>query len=99
MKRVKSRAADGVRAEYDFRGAVRGKYFERFRRGSNLVLLEPDVFAAFPTSEAVNQALRSLVSAARKSSHVIRRAPSPRRRPSKRVGRTVPLKVKRRGAR
>ena len=82
MKKAKTQIAEEeMRREYDFSGAVRGKYFERFQRGSNLVLLEPDVSAAFPTSEAVNQALRSLV-AERRMSRVIRRTPSARRRTS-----------------
>jgi hypothetical protein len=54
---------DDLRPEYDsseLQGGVRGKYLERYRRGTNLALLAPDVRAAFPTDEAVNQALRSL---------------------------------------
>ena len=50
-----------MRAEYDFSGGVRGKYTERYRFGSNVVLLEPEVTAAFPNSKAVNDALRSLI--------------------------------------
>jgi hypothetical protein len=53
--------------EYDFSGAVRGKYYERYRQGSNVVLLDPDVSDAFPNATAVNQALRLLVSLARKN--------------------------------
>jgi hypothetical protein len=41
---------------------VRGKYFARFQAGTNLALLAPDVRIAFPTDEAVNNALRSLLS-------------------------------------
>lgn len=55
---------DDVRPEYDLsqlRGGVRGKYLQRYRAGTNLALLAPDVRAAFPTDEAVNQALRSLM--------------------------------------
>jgi hypothetical protein len=55
---------DDLRPEYDaqaLRGGVRGKYFELYRNGTNLALLAPDVRAAFPTDEAVNQALRSLM--------------------------------------
>jgi hypothetical protein len=40
---------------------VRGKYLERYRAGTNLALLTPDVRAAFPTDESVNQALKSLM--------------------------------------
>ena len=46
--------------EYDLTGGVRGKYMERYREGTNVVLLDPDVAAKFPTSESVNQALRQL---------------------------------------
>ncbi|MGO9601123.1 MAG: hypothetical protein ACLP7Q_24355 [Isosphaeraceae bacterium] len=55
---------DDPRPEYDpsvLKGGVRGKYLERYRAGTNLALLAPDVRAAFPTDEAVNQALRSLM--------------------------------------
>ena len=49
-----------MRDEYDFSAGVRGKYAKRFREGTNLVRLEPDVAKEFPTSEAVNKALRDL---------------------------------------
>lgn len=46
--------------EYDLTGGVRGKYVDRYRQGTNVVLLDPDVAAKFPTSESVNEALRRL---------------------------------------
>jgi hypothetical protein len=55
---------DDLRPEYDasvLKGGVRGKYLERYRAGTNLALLAPDVRAAFPTDESVNQALKSLM--------------------------------------
>ena len=55
---------DDLRPEYDLsqlKGPVRGKYLESYRRGTNLALLAPDVRAAFPTDEAVNRALRSVM--------------------------------------
>jgi hypothetical protein len=55
---------DDLRPEYDLselKGGVRGKHLERYRAGTNLALLARDVRAAFPTDEAVNQALRSLI--------------------------------------
>ncbi len=55
------REHDRMRAEYDFRGGVRGKYAARFRDGVNVVVLDPDVAAAFTSSEAVNRALRALL--------------------------------------
>ena len=45
--------------EYDFSGGIRGKYVDRFPKGSNVVVvLEPDVAQVFKDSESVNQALR-----------------------------------------
>jgi len=61
---------DELRPEYkreDLGPGVRGKYFEAFKKGTNLVLLSPDVAAAFPTDRAVNKALRSLIEVARRS--------------------------------
>ncbi|HBL30190.1 MAG TPA: hypothetical protein DD490_25435 [Acidobacteria bacterium] len=58
---MKAEEEDDIRPEYDFTNAVRGKYYERYKRGTNIVLLEPDVAEAFPTSDAVNDALRSLL--------------------------------------
>ena len=55
------RTSDGMRTHYDFSTGVRGKYAARFRTGTNLILLEPDVARAFPDSRAVNRALRSLL--------------------------------------
>ena len=55
---------DELRAEYhrdELRGGVRGKYLEQYRKGTNLALLAPDVRAAFPTDESVNEALRSMM--------------------------------------
>lgn len=50
-----------MREEYDFSKGVRGKYVERVGDLSKLVVLEPDVAREFPTAEAVNEALRSVV--------------------------------------
>jgi hypothetical protein len=54
-----------LRPEYDLsqllKGGVQGKYADRYREGTNLVLLEPDVAEAFPTEEAVNKALRLVI--------------------------------------
>jgi len=71
MKKDKETDKDELRPEYkraDFPGGlVRGKYFESYRKGTNLVLLSPDVAKVFRTEEAVNEALRSLISLAEKS--------------------------------
>ena len=55
---------DELRAEYDFsqlKGGIKGKYAERYRAGTNLVLLAPDVAKAFLDDESVNEALRLLM--------------------------------------
>lgn len=54
---------DAMRPEYDFSTAERGKHYRDFRRGTNLVFLEPDVAELFKDSKAVNDALRKLVKA------------------------------------
>jgi len=56
-----------MRPEYDIRGGVRGKYYERYRAGTNIVLLERDVAEVFRDSESVNRALRLLVNVAQAS--------------------------------
>ncbi|MGB2621110.1 MAG: hypothetical protein WA857_16075 [Candidatus Acidiferrum sp.] len=48
-------------------GGVRGKYVERYRAGTNLVPLSPDVAKHFPNEQSVNQALRGLIHAAKGS--------------------------------
>jgi hypothetical protein len=58
---------DELRPEYDLyqlRGGVRGKYYKRATAGTNLVLIEPDLAEAFPDTDSVNRALRTLVEAA-----------------------------------
>jgi len=57
------RTSDGMRTEYGFSGAVRGKYAARYRQGTNVVVLDPDVAKAFADSRAVNRALRALLDA------------------------------------
>jgi hypothetical protein len=58
----KTETADELRTEYDLKtllkSGTRGKYAERYRAGTNLVLLEPDVAKAFPNEKAVNDALK-----------------------------------------
>jgi hypothetical protein len=63
-KKAEPEDDDDLRPEYDFsqiKGGVRGKYVERYREGTNLVLLDPDIAAAFPDAKAVNDAPRSLL--------------------------------------
>jgi hypothetical protein len=71
MKKAERTPKDELRAEYkrsDFpKGLVRGKYAERLRESSNIVVLEPEVARAFPNQEAVNTALLSLIQIAEKT--------------------------------
>jgi hypothetical protein len=65
-KKQKIEMTDELRPEYDLRellkGGVRGKYVERYRAGTNLVLLDPDVAKAFANNtKAVNEALRLVI--------------------------------------
>ena len=64
-KKHSSELVDDLRPEYDLKellkGGVRGKYAKRYRAGTNLVLLEPDVAKAFPNDQAVNAALRLVI--------------------------------------
>jgi hypothetical protein len=67
-KRSSHRPVNDLRPEYDFatmKGGVRGKYVRRYRAGTNLVLLEPEVAEAFPSDRAVNEALRAVLRATR----------------------------------
>ena len=56
---------DELRPEYDLeellKGGVQGKYVEQYRAGVNIVRLAPDVARAFPSEEAVNEALRLVI--------------------------------------
>jgi hypothetical protein len=94
-KASKQNVDDDIRPEYDFStlsGAVRGKYYRRFRAGVNLRLLEPEVARAFPDDAAVNEALRT----------VLRTARPPKRGaklPNNRMQLTRSAKPKRRGPR
>jgi hypothetical protein len=68
-KKVDSEMEDELLPEYDFsqlEGGVRGKYVECYRKGTNLVLLDPDVAQAFPTEDDVNGALRLLMQVAQR---------------------------------
>ncbi len=70
MKKVKSEMTDELRPEYkrsDFGEIVRGKYANRIKAETNVVLLDPDIAEAFPNDEAVNKALRYLLEVAKKS--------------------------------
>ena len=65
----KDQLDDELRPEYDLsklKRRVRGKYVERYKQGTNVVLLEPDVAKVFPDSDSVNKALRMLIEVAHK---------------------------------
>ncbi len=75
-KKTTKRAEDELRPEYDLATlgeGVRGKYYERVMADSNIAVLDPDVAKAFPTSEAVNRALRLLVDVAAETARPARK--------------------------
>jgi hypothetical protein len=78
MKKDKMPEKDELRAEYkpsDFPGGlVRGKYAKRMKESSNIIVLRPEVAAAFPNEEAVNNALLSLIDIAHKATRPTRRS-------------------------
>jgi hypothetical protein len=65
MKKKSDEMNDELRPEYDMKSllknGVRGKFAEKYREGTNLVLLEPDVAKAFPNEKAVNEALSLVI--------------------------------------
>jgi len=72
MKTVKQ---EEMRKEYkraDLGKGIRGKYFNEYKKGTNLVLLSPDVAAAFPDDASVNEALRILMKIAKQSTGLTR---------------------------
>ncbi|HKV08223.1 MAG TPA: hypothetical protein VJ725_08805 [Thermoanaerobaculia bacterium] len=69
MKKNDSAFEDELLPEYDLstlKRGVQGKYAERYKQGTNLVLLEPDVAKAFPDDKSVNEALRLLMEIAQR---------------------------------
>lgn len=68
MKKARLERQEDMLPEYDFRKGVRGKYAKQYAQGSNVVVLSPDMAKVFPTSESVNEALRTLVRVGRKKS-------------------------------
>ena len=91
MKKKRDEDSDEMRPEYDLtklKFVGRGIYAERYRSGTNLVLLEPDVRRAFPDDESVNEALRVIAKAAKQQATRIRKAPVRTRGQSSRLRRT-----------
>ncbi|MBW4647507.1 MAG: hypothetical protein KME06_02225 [Kastovskya adunca ATA6-11-RM4] len=78
-KEVENEIEDELHPEYDFaqmQEGVRGKYVERYRAGTNLVLLDPDVAQSFPNDMAVNDALRMLIQIAQRQQPNITEQPT-----------------------
>jgi hypothetical protein len=78
MRKGKTVAADELRFEYkrsDFGVLVRGKYIERLRTSSNVVVIDPEVADLFPNAAAVNAALRSLAEIAKRARSGSRKSP------------------------
>lgn len=72
-----SKAKDEMRTEYrreDLGKGVRGKYFERVSKGTNLILLNDKVAKAFPTTEAVNEALLGLLALTEQTARITGRS-------------------------
>jgi hypothetical protein len=87
----KTDKADEMRPEYDLRELKfvgRGIYAERYRSGTNLVLLEPDVRAAFPDDKSVNEALRVIAKAAKQQASRTQKMPTRERRTTSRLSNT-----------
>ncbi|MGH7952496.1 MAG: hypothetical protein ACREFE_11340 [Limisphaerales bacterium] len=66
-------AGKDMQVEYDFSRGVRGKYFRRYHRGANVVVLEPDVAKVFSDAETVNDSLRALAGIIRRQKAVARK--------------------------
>jgi hypothetical protein len=74
---MKTNKKEEMRKEYkreDLGKGVRGKYYEEYKRGTNLVLLSPDVATAFPDDASVNDALRNLMKIARQTTGLTKRS-------------------------
>lgn len=87
MKKAKSELDDWLRPEYkrsDFGEMVRGKYEKRIRESTNVIVLDPEVAKVFPNDEAVNKALRGLISTSRSATR--QRLSAGRKRQPKRAG-------------
>lgn len=87
MKKASQPKTDELRREYkrsDFGEMVRGKYASRAAVATNVVVLDPQVAKAFPTEQAVNQALRSLIDIAKASTRPTRRSSGRAKNPARR---------------
>jgi len=89
---------EDMRPEYDFSHGIRGKHHKAYQAGTNVVLLEPDIAAAFPDSASVNQALRLLVRLSKTKAVSISR-PNQALQPSSRARKKAKSKSRSRAAR
>jgi hypothetical protein len=74
---MKTAKKEEMRREYrreDLGKGIRGKYYEEYKKGTNLVLLSPDVASAFPDDASVNEALRGLIKIAQQSAGLTKRS-------------------------
>lgn len=81
-----------MRAHYDFTGGIRGKYARRYAKGTNVVVLDPDVARLFPNREAVNETLRAVAQIVQIQERMrgrANKAVAPNPRPGVRVGKNV----------
>ena len=69
-RKANARPADDMRPEYDFSGGVRGKVYKEYMKGTNVVLLDPDVAEVFPDSQTVNEVLRVLAQLAKRQAKI-----------------------------
>ena len=77
MKKARTPAGDELRPEYkrsDFRVLTRGKYIERLKTNSNVVVVDPEIADLFPNAASVNAALRSLAEIAKRAGSRRRRS-------------------------
>ena len=75
MKKAKSKTVreadkDTMRPEYDFSKGVRGVTAARYREGTDIIVLDPELMDVFPDSDAVNEALRALAPVLRRRKQV-----------------------------
>jgi hypothetical protein len=76
-KSMKKAKIENMRSEYvreDLGKGIRGKYYRQYQEGTNLVLLDDDVAAVFPTEDSVNETLRSLIDVAQRSTGLTSRS-------------------------
>lgn len=66
----KTEKTEEMLSHYDFSGGVRGQYAAAYAKGTNVVVIAPDLVKIFPDSESVNEALRTLVRISGKTARI-----------------------------